>query len=90
VYADILLFAKFWMYGCCQLPTPGPPRKRKKLGELGCEGAYFMPTETRSVAVDRLTKASVVEMHVSSLRPVGSENAGSVGKLAYLFMLILI
>jgi len=52
-----------------QLPTPGPPKKRKKLGELGCQGAYFMPTETRTLAMDRLTKASVVETHVSSLRP---------------------
>ena len=59
---------------CCQLPTPGPPKKRKKLGELGCEGAFFMPTLTRSVAVDRLTKASVVETHVSSLRTINNGN----------------
>ena len=59
-----------------QLPAPHPPKKRKRLGELGCEGAFFLPTETRTVAVDRLTKASFVETHVNSLRPVSNENAG--------------
>jgi len=65
----------------CQLPAPGPPKKRKRLGELGCQGAYFMPTETRALAVDRLTKASVVETHVGSLRPVNNENRGCISKL---------
>ena len=65
----------------CQLPAPGPPKKRKRLGELGCQGAYFMPTETRALVVDRLTKASVVETHVGSLRPVNNENRGCISKL---------
>ena len=65
---------------CEQLPTPGPPKKRKKLGELGCQGAYFMPTETRTLATDRLTKASVVETHVGSLRPISVENRGCASK----------
>ena len=60
---------------CKQLPTPGPPKKRKKLGELGYEGASFMPTE-KTRAINRLTKASVVEMHVGSLRPINNENRG--------------
>ena len=71
-----------------QLPTPGPPKKRKKLGDLGCQGAYFMPTETRSLALGRLTKASVVETHVGSLRPVGNENTGCNTKhFTYLFQI---
>jgi len=40
-----------------------------------------MPTATRSVAVDRLTKASVVDTHVGSLRPVTDENRGCITKL---------
>jgi len=35
-----------------------------------------MPTVTRSVAVDRLTKASVVETHVGSLRTISNGNTG--------------
>ena len=59
---------------CLQMPAPKVSKKRRKRDEMGCQGAFFPPTTTRSVAVSELTKASVVETHVSSLRPTTSSN----------------
>lgn len=54
------------------MPAPKASKKRKKPGEMGCEGAYFLPTATRSLAAGELIKAASVETHISSLRPSGS------------------
>jgi len=48
-----------------------------------------MPTETRTLAMDRLTKASVVETHVGSLRPISIENRGRITRLSTYLLLLL-
>ena len=71
-----------------QFPQPAVSRKRKKPGDLGCNGAYFMPTmATHTMAVNRLTKAAFVDTHVSSLRP-SEVTSGSGGSGNGTFMLV--
>ena len=51
-----------------QMPIPRPPKQKNRAGEIGAQGAYFLPTVSRLVAKGNIEKSSTVVNHVPSLQ----------------------
>ena len=52
-----------------QMPLPRPPKQKKRVGEIGAQGAYFEPSVSRLVSKGNIKKSSSIQHHVPSLKP---------------------